>query len=291
MNRMTWPSAAAMSPSTAFSRSSNSPRYLAPASSEPRSSAHTRLPFRPSGMSPATMRWARPSTIAVLPTPGSPISTGLFLVRRESTWIDAAHLVVAADHRIELAGLGERRSGRGRTWRARRSAPRRRRTRRVWPPRRSRSAREQRRLRRRRRRAARRAPRRASRRAPSSRCSVAVKLSPSARASADRALEHAAEAERRGRRVDRLRRGRCGSFASASSLARRSARPCRPRSRAAATSATESRSSRQGEQQVVRGHLGVAAPPARAPAAPAMASWALTVSVLKSMRSTSPDRG
>src|SRR5215218_8702794 len=29
------------------------------------------------------MRWARPSTTAVLPTPGSPISTGLFLVRRE----------------------------------------------------------------------------------------------------------------------------------------------------------------------------------------------------------------
>src|SRR5215211_6565785 len=29
------------------------------------------------------MRWARPSTTAVLPTPGSPISTGLFFVRRE----------------------------------------------------------------------------------------------------------------------------------------------------------------------------------------------------------------
>ena len=38
-------------------------------------------------MSPETMRWASPSTIAVLPTPGSPISTGLFLVRRERTWI------------------------------------------------------------------------------------------------------------------------------------------------------------------------------------------------------------
>ena len=35
----------------------------------------------------STMRWARPSTIAVLPTPGSPISTGLFLVRRDSTWM------------------------------------------------------------------------------------------------------------------------------------------------------------------------------------------------------------
>ena len=29
------------------------------------------------------MRWARPSTTAVLPTPGSPTSTGLFLVRRD----------------------------------------------------------------------------------------------------------------------------------------------------------------------------------------------------------------
>ena len=34
------------------------------------SSAQTRLPLRPSGTSPATIRWARPSTIAVLPTPG-----------------------------------------------------------------------------------------------------------------------------------------------------------------------------------------------------------------------------
>ena len=33
------------------------------------------------------MRWARPSTMAVLPTPGSPMSTGLFLVRRDSTCI------------------------------------------------------------------------------------------------------------------------------------------------------------------------------------------------------------
>ena len=37
--------------------------------------------------SPATMRWASPSTIAVLPTPGSPISTGLFFLRRASTSI------------------------------------------------------------------------------------------------------------------------------------------------------------------------------------------------------------
>ena len=51
------------------------------------SSAITRRSRSDSGTSPATIRCARPSTIAVLPTPGSPISTGLFLVRRDSTWI------------------------------------------------------------------------------------------------------------------------------------------------------------------------------------------------------------
>ena len=87
MNRTIWPSAAWISFSTALRRSSNSPRYLEPASRAPMSSAITRRSRRLSGMSPATIRWARPSTIAVLPTPGSPISTGLFLVRRDSTWI------------------------------------------------------------------------------------------------------------------------------------------------------------------------------------------------------------
>ena len=79
--------ASAISLSTAFRRSSNSPRYFAPASSAPRSSATTRRSRSDSGTSPETIRWARPSTIAVLPTPGSPISTGLFLVRRERIWM------------------------------------------------------------------------------------------------------------------------------------------------------------------------------------------------------------
>ncbi len=85
MNRMIWPSFLARSLSTALRRSSNSPRNLAPAISAPMSRLSTRLSRRPSGTSPCTMRCARPSTIAVLPTPGSPISTGLFLVRRCST--------------------------------------------------------------------------------------------------------------------------------------------------------------------------------------------------------------
>ncbi len=45
----------------------------------------SRRPRSDSGTSLATMRCARPSTTAVLPTPGSPMSTGLFLVRRDST--------------------------------------------------------------------------------------------------------------------------------------------------------------------------------------------------------------
>ena len=87
MNRMIEPSAAITSPSTAFSRSSNSPRYFAPAMRLPMSRLSNFLSLRLSGTSPLTMRRARPSTMAVLPTPGSPISTGLFLVRLASTWM------------------------------------------------------------------------------------------------------------------------------------------------------------------------------------------------------------
>ena len=68
---------------TYFSRSSNSPRYFVPATMPVRSSATSRRPARVSGTSSFTIRWAMPSTIAVLPTPGSPIRTGLFFVRRE----------------------------------------------------------------------------------------------------------------------------------------------------------------------------------------------------------------
>ena len=87
MNRMICPSCLARSLSTAFRRSSNSPRNFAPAINAPISSDSRRLFFNPSGTSPLTIRCANPSTMAVLPTPGSPISTGLFLVRRCNTWI------------------------------------------------------------------------------------------------------------------------------------------------------------------------------------------------------------
>ena len=53
-----------------------------PAASPCRARRSTR-PSAPRARRPRTMRCASPSTMAVLPTPGSPISTGLFLVLRE----------------------------------------------------------------------------------------------------------------------------------------------------------------------------------------------------------------
>ena len=87
MNSRMRPSAAFTSDRTALSRSSNSPRYLAPATRAPMSSEKMVLSRRPSGASPRRIRCAKPSTIAVLPTPGSPIKTGLFLVLRLRIWI------------------------------------------------------------------------------------------------------------------------------------------------------------------------------------------------------------
>ena len=83
IKRIILPSLFFTSSSTAFRRSSNSPRYLAPATSAPISSENIVLSFSPSGTSPRTIRCASPSTTAVLPTPGSPIRTGLFFVLRD----------------------------------------------------------------------------------------------------------------------------------------------------------------------------------------------------------------
>ena len=83
MKRIILPSDFSTSLSTALSLSSNSPLNLAPAIKAPISRANMVLSFRPSGTSPLRIRWASPSTTAVLPTPGSPMSTGLFLVLLE----------------------------------------------------------------------------------------------------------------------------------------------------------------------------------------------------------------
>ncbi len=102
MKRMIWPSEAVTSLSTALSRSSNSPRNLAPATMEPRSSARSRLPFSPSGH------------VAVDDAAGQPLGDGglaharvahqhrVVLGAAGEDLDDAADLLVAADHRVEL---------------------------------------------------------------------------------------------------------------------------------------------------------------------------------------------
>ncbi len=94
---------------------SNSPRYFAPAISEPMSSDISLRSFRPSGTSPLTMRSASPSAIAVLPTPGSPIRDGIVLGAPRQDLDRPADLLVAADDGIELAVARRLRQGRART--------------------------------------------------------------------------------------------------------------------------------------------------------------------------------
>ena len=80
MNNIIFPSLFFTSCNTAFNLSSNSPLYFAPATNDPISSEKIVHSFKPSGTSPLTILNANPSAIAVLPTPGSPINTGLFFV-------------------------------------------------------------------------------------------------------------------------------------------------------------------------------------------------------------------
>ena len=87
INKITSPADSSISFKTAFKRSSNSPRYFDPATNAPRSSATNFLSRSDSGTSFLAMRNAKPSAMAVLPTPGSPIKTGLFFVRRDKTCI------------------------------------------------------------------------------------------------------------------------------------------------------------------------------------------------------------
>ncbi|MNI41345.1 hypothetical protein D3C73_955960 [compost metagenome] len=87
MNRIRLSFSSVISLRIFWTRSSNSPRYFDPATIELMLSSTSRLSRSASGTSPATIRCASPSTMAVLPTPGSPISTGLFFFRRASTSI------------------------------------------------------------------------------------------------------------------------------------------------------------------------------------------------------------
>ncbi len=82
INRIISPSLWVTSFTIALSLSSNSPLYFAPATNAPMSSEKICFERRFSGTSPRTIRCANPSAMAVLPVPGSPISIGLFFVRR-----------------------------------------------------------------------------------------------------------------------------------------------------------------------------------------------------------------
>ena len=80
IKRMISPSDPLTSSRTAFSLSSNSPLYLAPATRAPISREKIFLSLSAEGTSPLAILCASASTTAVLPTPGSPIRTGLFLL-------------------------------------------------------------------------------------------------------------------------------------------------------------------------------------------------------------------
>ena len=101
-------SLAVMSWRTALSRSSNWPRYLAPATSAPTSSAQTRLPFSPSGTSPATIRSAQALGDCRLPHAGLADQHRVVLRAPREHLDRAPDLLVPPDHGVELALLGER---------------------------------------------------------------------------------------------------------------------------------------------------------------------------------------
>ena len=90
-------------------RSSNSPRYFAPATSAPTSSAHTRLPFQPSGHVPGDDPLREPFGDRRLPHAGLADQHRIVLRPARQHLDRATDLLVPPDHRIELPRLGERR--------------------------------------------------------------------------------------------------------------------------------------------------------------------------------------
>ena len=107
MNRMISPWDSCTSLSTALSRSSNSPRYFAPAISAPISKAISFLFFRLSGTSPLTMRCAKPFDNGGFADAGIADQHGIVFAAPGEHLDHAANLFVAADHRVELALGGE----------------------------------------------------------------------------------------------------------------------------------------------------------------------------------------
>ena len=103
MNRMICPSDSVTSFSTAFRRSSNSPRYFAPATSAARSSATIRFGFSTSGTSPRNDSLRQPFDDRRLADAGLADQHGIIFCAPRENLHDAADFLVAADHRIELA--------------------------------------------------------------------------------------------------------------------------------------------------------------------------------------------
>jgi hypothetical protein len=97
MNRMTWPRASWISLRTAFRRSSNSPRYLEPASSAPMSSATTRRSLSCSGHVAGDDALGEALGDRGLADAGLADQHGVVLGAAREDLDDAADLVVAAD--------------------------------------------------------------------------------------------------------------------------------------------------------------------------------------------------
>ncbi len=103
MNRMIWPSESVTSLSTAFSRSSNSPRYLAPATSAPRSSAIDALVLQALGHVAAHDALCQALDDGGLADARLADQHRIVLGAAGEHLDDPADLLVAADDRVELA--------------------------------------------------------------------------------------------------------------------------------------------------------------------------------------------
>jgi hypothetical protein len=106
MKVMTSPSESVTSLRTALSRSSNSPRYLAPATIAPMSSEMSRLFLSDSGTSPLDDALGQALDDGGLADAGLADEHRVVLGAARQHLDDAADLVVAADDGVELAGAG-----------------------------------------------------------------------------------------------------------------------------------------------------------------------------------------
>ena len=106
MNRTTWPSASLISLRTAFRRSSNSPRYFAPAMSAPRSSETTRLSLSVLGHVAADDPLGEALGDRGLADARLADEDRVVLRPPAQDLDDPPDLLVPADDRVELAGAG-----------------------------------------------------------------------------------------------------------------------------------------------------------------------------------------